>query len=179
MTAPARQRNAIETLRHHHPLVIEGMGGYDTRDPYWVASVIVDQLTARWSTDPLPKPVLLITQGDPYERKGIAAITRLVADAPDVPRALVFLDPHIADYHAPNADRYKVTCEIAYSELVTTLRSDCPGLWKVWKKGLAKFCKRKTRAAKPPVNQSYGNTIVTSRYFRKSPRSLVKKSVAT
>jgi hypothetical protein len=148
MTAPARQRNAIETLRHHHPLVIEGMGGYDTRDPYWVASVIVDQLTARWSTDPLPKPVLLITQGDPYERQGIAAITRLVADALDVPRALVFLDPHIADYHAPNADRYKVTCEIAYSELVTTLQSDCPGALESMEKRIGKVLQEKNSRRK-------------------------------
>ena len=93
MTAPARQRNAIETLRHHHPLVIEGMGGYDTRDPYWVASVIVDQLTARWSTDPLPKTRVVDYPRRSYERQGIAAITRLVADALDVPRALVFPRP--------------------------------------------------------------------------------------
>ena len=121
------QREAIETLRSHHPLVIEGMGGYDTRDPAQVASVIVEQLTARWAADPIQKPVLLVTQGDPYEEHGIAAITRRVADELDVPRALIFLDPQIADYHAPNADRYKVICELAYSALVNTLQTNMPG----------------------------------------------------
>ena len=32
---------AMRTMRGHHPLVIEGMGGYDSRDPLWVTQVIL------------------------------------------------------------------------------------------------------------------------------------------
>ena len=96
----------IDTLSHYHPLVIEGMGANDTRKPASVAAVIVRQLQTRWLENPATKPVLLITQGDPYEPSGISAITRIVADQLDLSRALIFLDPEIADYHSPNADRY-------------------------------------------------------------------------
>ena len=34
----------IEKLSLYHPLIIEGMGGYDPRDPYTVAEVITKQL---------------------------------------------------------------------------------------------------------------------------------------
>ena len=74
----------IEKLECFHPLVIEGMGGYDPRDPAFVASQIIRQLANRWSTQPPSKPLLLITQGDPYEERGISAITRLVADELDI-----------------------------------------------------------------------------------------------
>ena len=114
----------IDTLQAYHPLVIEGMGGYDRREPGFVASLIVEQLEKRWRVDPLSKPVLLITQGDPYEERGISAITRLIADALNIDRGLIFLDPSIADYHAPNADRYKVIFEIPYSILASTLHTN-------------------------------------------------------
>ena len=61
----------IQTLRLHHPLVIEGMGGYDTRDPSRVAAMIIEQLEIHWAIHPPKKPILLVTQGDPYEEKGI------------------------------------------------------------------------------------------------------------
>ena len=61
--------SALEQLQRHHPLIIEGMSGYDKRDPLTVASIIVRQLTDRWSVNPPTKPVLLVTQGDPYERE--------------------------------------------------------------------------------------------------------------
>lgn len=111
----------IEELRHYHPLVIEGMGGYDPRDPGVVAPLIVAQLQNHWRRQKPSKPVLLMTQGDPYEARGISAITRLVADALCVSRGLIFLDPDIAAYHAPNADRYKVSLEIPYSALADLL----------------------------------------------------------
>ena len=116
----------IDTLSHYHPLLIEGMGAYDTRKPASVAAVIVGQLQTRWLENPATKPVLLITQGDPYEPSGISAITRIVADQLDLSRALIFLDPEIADYHAPNADRYKVIFELSYSTMVNTLRTAQP-----------------------------------------------------
>ena len=118
----------IEKLSLYHPLIIEGMGGYDPRDPSTVAGVITKQLQARWSAEPAPKPILLITQGDPYEANGISAITRIVADQLDISRALIFLDPEIADYHAPDADRYKVIFEISYSRMVGALQKQQPSI---------------------------------------------------
>jgi len=118
----------IEKLNLYHPLIIEGMGGYDPRDPSTVAEVITKQLQARWYAEPAPKPILLITQGDPYEANGISAITRVVADQLDISRALIFLDPEIADYHAPDADRYKVIFEISYSQMVGALQKQQPSI---------------------------------------------------
>ena len=114
----------IEELSLYHPLIIEGMGGYDPRDPSPVAAVIAKQLQARWLIEPAPKPILLITQGDPYEPNGISAITRIVADQLNISRALIFLDAGIADYHAPSADRYKVIFEISYSQMVSALQKE-------------------------------------------------------
>jgi len=122
-----QEPSALQQLQRHHPLVVEGMSGYDTRDPLAVASVITRKLTERWTVNPPKKPVLLVTQGDPHEERGISAITRLVADGLDVFRALIVLDPDIADYHSPNADRYKNICEISYSTLANMLRKDMPG----------------------------------------------------
>ena len=118
----------IDTLSQYHPLIIEGMGGYDPRDPATVAAMITKQLQARWFAEPASKPILLITQGDPYEANGISAITRIVADRLDISRALIFLDPEIADYHAPDADRYKVIFEIAYSQMVDELQKERPAI---------------------------------------------------
>ena len=81
----------MRTMRGHHPLVIEGMGGYDSRDPLWVTQVILEQLKARWTIEPPEKPLLLVTQGDPYEERGVSAITRLLADRLAVQRVLIFL----------------------------------------------------------------------------------------
>ena len=39
---------------------------------------------------------------------------------------MIFLDPDIADYHAPNADRYKVIFELPYSSLTDVLRMERP-----------------------------------------------------
>ena len=120
------ETKAIDQLQRHHPLIVEGMGGYDSREPGAVASAITAQLKRRWSVEPPTKPILLVTQGDPYEEKGISAITRLLADKLEIVRALIFLDPNIADYHAPNADRYKVIMEIPYTVVANTLRADTP-----------------------------------------------------
>lgn len=113
----------IEVLQSYHPLIIEGMGGYDERDPERVSAQILQGLSKHWREHPPQKPLLLITQGDPYEEKGISAITRLVSDGLDISRALIFLDPDIADYHAPNADRYKVIFEIPYSSMTHWLEA--------------------------------------------------------
>ena len=114
----------IESLAQYHPLIIEGMGGYDPRDPEPIARQIVSQLRDRWQAQPLAKPVILVTQGDPLEARGISAITRHVADELDVSRAMVFLDPDIADYHKPNADHHGVILEMPYSAFAKVLENE-------------------------------------------------------
>ena len=118
----------VESLTQHHPLIIEGMGGYDPRDPKPIALEMASQLRARWQADPPTKPVILVTQGDPIEARGISAITHGVAAALELPRAMVFLDPAIADYHKPNADHRGVILEIPYSALTSLLERERAGL---------------------------------------------------
>ena len=122
MTTPT-DTSLIDALAQYHPLIIEGMGGYDPRDAAPVAMQIVSQLRERWSTQHPAKPVILVTQGDPIEERGISAITRCVANELGIPRAMAFLDPHIADYHKPNADHQGVILEISYSLLTKVLES--------------------------------------------------------
>jgi len=126
MTTPPKT-GPVESLAHYHPLIIEGMGGYDPRDPEPVAQQIASRLRARWQAQPPTKPIILVTQGDPIEKRGISAITRHVADELSVPRAMVFLDPAIADYHKPNADHHGVILEIPYSLLTSLLEGEQPG----------------------------------------------------
>ena len=118
----------VESLTQHHPLIIEGMGGSDPRDPEPIALEMASQLRARWEADPPTKPVILVTQGDPIEARGISAITRGVAAALELPRAMVFLDPAIADYHKPNADHHGVILEIPYSALTSLLERERAGV---------------------------------------------------
>lgn len=118
----------IDALAQYHPLIIEGMGGYDPRDPAPVAMQIVLQLHDRWRTQPPAKPVILVTQGDPFEARGISAITRHVADELGIHRAMAFLDPDIADYHKPNADHHGVIIEIPYSLLTKVLENEHLGV---------------------------------------------------
>ena len=127
MTTPPKT-GPVESLAQYHPLIIEGMGGYDPRDPEPIARQITSQLRERWQAQPPSKPVLLLTQGDPIEERGISAITRHVADELSVPRAMVFLDPDIADYHKPNADHHGVILEIPYSALTSQLERERAGV---------------------------------------------------
>jgi len=127
VTAPPKT-NSVESLAQCHPLIIEGMGGYDPRDPAPIAQQITSQLRERWQSDPPTKPVILVTQGDPIEAHGISAITRHVADELGIPRAMVFLDPDIADYHKPNADHHGVILEIPYSALTSLLERERAGV---------------------------------------------------
>ena len=110
-------QEGLQKLSERHPLVIEGMGGYDTRDPSVVASTIYDQLRKHWEKAPPQKPPILVTQGDPLEERGISAITRIMSNRLGIPRILMYLDPSIASYHATNADRYRVSYEISFSVL--------------------------------------------------------------
>ena len=110
-------QEGLQKLSEHHPLIIEGMGRYDSRDPVEVALLIHEQLQKHWVITPPQKPLILVTQGDPLEKNGISAITRILSDRLGIPRILAYLDPSIASYHAPNADRYKVSHEVPFSAL--------------------------------------------------------------
>ena len=127
MTTPSKT-SPVDVLAQYHPLIIEGMGGYDPRDPEPIARQIASQLRERWQAQPPTKPVMLLTQGDPIEERGISAITRHVADELGIPRAMVFLDPDIADYHKPNADHHGVILEIPYSALTSLLERELAGV---------------------------------------------------
>ena len=127
MTTPPKT-SPVDVLAQYHPLIIEGMGGYDPRDPKPIARQIASQLRERWQAQPPTQPVILLTQGDPIDERGISAITRHVADELGVPRAMVFLDPDIADYHKPNADHHGVILEIPYSVLTSLLERERAGV---------------------------------------------------
>jgi len=130
MTAPS-DISVIDALAQYHPLIIEGMGGYDPRDPEPVAMQIVSQLRERWREQPPAKPVILVTQGDPTKERGISAISRHVANELGIPGAMAFLDPDIADYHKPNADHHGVILEVPYSLLTKELENEHLGVMRI------------------------------------------------
>ena len=118
---------SIEAFGNYHPLFVEGMGGYDTRDPEQVADVVAASVKEHWQQRPPKKPPLLIIQGDPLEPKGISAITPLVANILQLKRGLIVLDEDLADYHSPNADRNNVVLETRYSEAAAFIDGHQPG----------------------------------------------------
>jgi hypothetical protein len=149
----------LVTLATYHPLIIEGMGGYDPRDAAPVGMQIVSQLRERWRAQPPAKAVMLVTQGDPIEERGISAITRYVADELGIPRAMAFLDPAIADYHKPNADHHRVILEIPYSVLLRFLEGQQPGsivtLEQAIDAALASKNEQRKREGKGPIQSYY------------------------
>ena len=130
MTAPT-DTSVIDALAQYHPLIIEGMGGYDPRDAVPVGMQIVSHLRDRWRAQSPAKPVILVTQGDPIEERGISAITRHIAEELGIHRAMAFLDPDIADYHKPNADHHGVILEIPYSLLTKVLETEHLGVMRI------------------------------------------------
>ena len=118
---------SIEAFGNYHPLFVEGMGGYDTRDPEQVADVVAASVKEHWQQRPPKKPPLLIIQGDPLEPKGISAITPRVAKTLKLKRGLIVLDEDLADYHSPNADRNNVVLETRYSEVAAFIEGHRPG----------------------------------------------------
>ena len=121
---------SLSELVNYHPVVVEGMGYYDPRDPNTVASTIVASIRAHLDElqPPVSKPLLVITQGDPLTTttKGISAITPLVAEAlsKDGKRGLVCLDSSIDPSHSRDADRTNVVAEVRYSQLVDILNNN-------------------------------------------------------
>ena len=158
MTTPPKT-SPVDVLAQFHPLIIEGMGGYDPRDPEPIARQITYQLRERWQAQPPTQPVILLTQGDPIEERGISAITRQVADELGVPRAMVFLDPDIADYHKPNADHHGVILEIPYSVLTSLLERERAGVMSTLEQAvdaaLAEKDRQRESEGKAPLQSYY------------------------
>jgi hypothetical protein len=111
----------IEQLIYYHPLIIEGHGSSDLRDPKPVAEQIVQQVESHFDSSIKTKPKLLITQGDPTSERGISAITKLVSEKLGIARGLVVLDENIDPNHSLNAPRDYVVWEAKYSELLAVL----------------------------------------------------------
>ena len=166
----------MERLRTHHPLVIEGMSGYDPRAPAPIANHIVDRLNAHWHAKPHRKPVALITQGDPIEERGISVITRLVSDALSVPRFMIHLDPHIADYHLNDADQYRVELTLPYSVLLTHLATIHPNSEALLTERIKRLIDAKNRArkelGKPPLQSYYQDFAKLQEVTKAACRSL-------
>ena len=145
----------LETFKQYHPLFVEGMSGYDTRDPDDVATKVAAAIRTHWLKQPPTKPVMLMLQGDPLTERGISAITRRVASTLDVPRGLIVLDEHIADYHSPNADRDNVFLETTYSTVAAWLESQKPGILNRVDNGIQALIQEKNRDrevfGKPPL----------------------------
>ena len=115
-------------LSDYHPVLVEGMGAYDQRDPLQVAQQVCRQLTRHWVHRPPSKPLILLTQGDPLSAKGISAITPLIAEHFGIPRGLIYLDEDIADYHWRDADRTNVSLALPYSVMAQQLECSQNGL---------------------------------------------------
>ena len=166
----------MERLRTHHPLVIEGMSGYDSRAPEPIANHIVDRLNAHWHANPRRKPIALITQGDPIEERGISAITRLVSDALSVPRFMIYLDPHIADYHLNDADHCRVELTLPYSALLDHLATIYPNSEALLTERINKLIDVKNRArkklGKPPLQSYYRDFALLQEVTKAACRSL-------
>jgi hypothetical protein len=118
----------LSVLKGYHPVVVEGMGYYDPRDPDTVASNLVASIRSHLEEESsslrpiISKPLLVISQGDPRSERGISAITPRVAEAlSEGMRGLVCLDPSIDPSHSRDADRTNVIAEIHYSQLVDIL----------------------------------------------------------
>lgn len=118
------------SLSEYHPVVIEGMGRYDPREPAAVAATISRRLHDHWDRNKMmheaPRGKILVTQGDPLAERGISAITRAVAAELGIPRALVCLDEVIDPSHARDADRHGVVLELTYSHVAAALEATGP-----------------------------------------------------
>ena len=158
MTTPSKT-SLVDVLAGCHPLIIEGMGSYDPRDPRPIARQIATQLRERWQVELPTKPVILLTQGDPIEERGISAITRGVASTLELPRAMAFLDPSIADYHKPNADHHGVILEIPYSALTSLLERQRAGVMSMLEQAidaaLAEKNQQRETEGKAPLQSYY------------------------
>ena len=149
----------LDVFEKYHPLFVEGMGGYDTRDPARVAATVAASVRAHWQQYPPSKPPLLIIQGDPLEPRGISAITPVVATKLQLKRGLIVLNEDLADYHSPNADRNNVVVETRYSQAVAFIEGHRPGTVAKIEGAvdalLAEKNQKRALLAKPPMADYY------------------------
>ena len=139
---------ALTKLKEYAPIVVEGgTGRRDQRDPAEVARRVAAALRPRITE----RQAIIVTQGDPMEPTGIAAITRAVADELAIPRALVTLPASIDPEHAPNAPRDGVILEVGYDALAASLGSDLAALESAVDAALA----AKNRARERPLAPYY------------------------
>lgn len=128
-TNSSKTQKILSELSKYHPVVVEGMGYYDPRDPSVVAEKIRKNVLAHLEeqTDngqQQQKPLLVIVQGDPLSEKGISAITPILAESlSGEKRALVCLDESIDPTHSRDADRRMVVLEVKYSDMVQVLEN--------------------------------------------------------
>ena len=155
------QAAVVASLSRYHPIVIEGMGSYDPRDPTPVAETIVSNLQAHWESKQQcnDKPMILIIQGDPKEDRGVSAITPIVAEKMGVSRALICLDEDIADYHSRDADRSNVSMEFRYSDLVEIMEDGDPGSFNALEQRIEQDLQTKNQQrkeiGKPPLKDYF------------------------
>ncbi|MBL6718220.1 MAG: shikimate kinase [Pseudomonadales bacterium] len=147
--------DALNALAGFHPLVLEGPARADHRDPMAVAWDIAARLGNYWAERPPQKPLLLLTQGDPFEPQGIAALTREVATSLSIPRGLAFLDEDLDPNHRAEADRENVILEVPYRTLALALERKQPGslyrLDQALKSALVKKNADRELLGKPPL----------------------------
>ena len=124
ISSPLSGDDALKELSKFHPVIIEGMGGKDPRNPDNVAQHILDELQRHWSSSTHEeKPKIIITQGDPPSDRGISAITSRVARKLGVSRVLISLDPDVDSDHFINADKENILFQIKYSDFTNLLLS--------------------------------------------------------
>lgn len=163
-------------LATYHPVVLEGPGGHDQRNPALVAEQLCEILTAHWSKRPTTKPKILLTQGDPIERTGISAVTREVANKLGIPRALVCIDENIAGYHARDADRENVILEFRYSQLEAVVAQRKGPVAEQLKQNIdrmiAKKNARRAELEKPPLKSYFPEFARLQEFTKTAARHL-------
>lgn len=147
-------------MERFHVIFIEGMGGYDHRDPNRVAEQVVQQLRNHWIGNPPVMPLLVMTQGDPPRKKGISAITPLVAEHFGVSRGMVCLDEEFDSSHSRNADRENVMLEFKYSQILELLNHFQLGLHLQIEKAIDEELEKKN------LRRAYLGKKPTHDYFR-------------
>lgn len=121
-------KKVCRDIKDFHPVVIEGMGSYDTRDPNIVTAQLISRLENHWRNNPFVMERIIVTQGDPPAMRGIAAITKLVAEKLGLSRGIIYLDRDIAHNHLREADRENIIFELKYSHLVETIERHRSGI---------------------------------------------------
>lgn len=102
-------------LKWYHPLFIEGPSdATDKRCPSEVAATLLSSLSKSLKSRNIQKPLILISQGDPFATTGVSAVMDSVARQLNIQKCLVCLDEDIDPNHAKDANREYVQFECRY-----------------------------------------------------------------